>query len=52
VTCNFILISPLTVSAVGPVVLHRIWCEQVVPPGGIGGTGHAQSGDASADRQS
>jgi hypothetical protein len=40
--CNSILISPLTVSAVGPVVpvvLHRIWCEQVVPPGGTGGTG-------------
>jgi hypothetical protein len=39
--CNSILISPWTVSAVGPVVpvvLHRIWCEQVVPPGGTGGT--------------
>lgn len=53
--CNSILISSRTVSAVGlvvPVVLHRIWPEQVVPPGGIGGTGHAQSDDASADRQS
>lgn len=40
--CNSILISPWTVSAVGPVVpvvLHRIWREQVVPPGGTGGTG-------------
>ena len=35
--CNSILIVPSTVSAVGPVVsvvLHRIWCEQVVPPVG------------------
>jgi hypothetical protein len=40
--CNSILISPWTVSAVGPVgpvVLHRIWCEQVVPSRGTGGTG-------------
>ena len=40
--CNSILIRSRTVSAVGlvvPVVLHRIWPEQVVPPGGIGGTG-------------
>jgi hypothetical protein len=52
--CNSILISSRTVSAVGlvvPVVLHRIWPEQVVPPGGIGGTG--VPGDAArADRQS
>jgi hypothetical protein len=27
------------VGPVVPVVLHRIWREQVVPPGGTGGTG-------------
>jgi hypothetical protein len=40
--CNSILVSPRTLSGVGPVgpvVLHRIWWEQVVPPSGTGGTG-------------
>jgi hypothetical protein len=52
---NSILVSPRTLSAVGPVVplvLHKIWCEQVVPPGGTGGTGMRRAMLARADRQS
>ena len=40
--CNSIFIGPLDRFSVGPVVpvvLHRNWCEQVVPPGGTSGTG-------------
>jgi hypothetical protein len=33
---------PSPVFRVGPAVLHRIWCEQVVPPRGTGGTGVRQ----------
>ena len=52
---NSILVSRRTLSAVGPVVplvLHKIWCEQVVPPGGTGGTGMRRAMLARADRQS
>jgi hypothetical protein len=53
--CNSILVGPWTLSAVGPVVplvLHRIWCEQVVPLDGTGGTGVRRAMLARADRQS
>jgi hypothetical protein len=48
---NFVISRDrLLVGPVGPVVLHRIWCEQAVPAGGTSGTGVRRT--ARADWQS